>query len=140
MVSNGETEKLKESLDIRIDQANFHERVGKDSRKEREYMAVSLINTFLIAAIKGGVYPPEANWIADEALSRLFRSVCRKSIHEYLMDERISAAEQLLREGKMSLSEIAALLQFCDQSHFVAAFRRKTGMTPGKYRSLHSVY
>ena len=32
---------------------------------------MSLVNTFMIAAIQGGAYPPEANWIADRALRRL---------------------------------------------------------------------
>ncbi|MBP3892744.1 MAG: AraC family transcriptional regulator [Atopobiaceae bacterium] len=33
-----------------------------------------------------------------------------------------------------SIAQIAALLRFCDQSHFTQAFRHHTGVTPRKYR------
>lgn len=70
LVQRGETEKLKDRLDIQLEK--FHSgRITKDARRQLEYLTVSLINTFMIAAIQGGVYPPEANAAADRALRRL---------------------------------------------------------------------
>jgi len=70
LVKSGETELLKEQLRIRMEKFPSG-RITKDERKQLEYLTVSLVNTFMIAAILGGAYPPEANWIADRALHRL---------------------------------------------------------------------
>lgn len=37
-----------------------------------------------------------------------------------------------------SIAEIAQLLRFCDQSYFIAVFRRNTGMTPNTYRKANA--
>ncbi len=70
LVQRGETEKLKDRLDIQLEKFPSG-RITKDARRKLEYLTVSLINTFMIAAIQGGVYPPEANAAADRALRRL---------------------------------------------------------------------
>ncbi len=70
LVQNGETAQLKERLNLQLERFPAG-RITKDTRKQLEYLTVSLVNTFMIAAIQGGVYPPEANAIADQALRRL---------------------------------------------------------------------
>lgn len=70
MVQNGDMERLQEKLHIQL--GNFPAgRISRDARKQLEYLTVSLVNTFMIAAIQGGVYPPDANAGADQALRRL---------------------------------------------------------------------
>ena len=70
LVQNGETAQLKARLHVQLEK--FPDgRITRDTRKQLEYLTVSLVNTFMIAAIQGGVYPPEANAIADQALRRL---------------------------------------------------------------------
>ena len=53
-----------------------------------------------------------------------------KDIREHT---RRDLAEQYVREGRYSLSQIAYLLGFSDQSNFSRAFRRWTGSTPGAW-------
>ena len=53
-----------------------------------------------------------------------------KDIREHT---RRDLAEQYVREGRYSLSQIAYLLGFSDQSNFSRAFRRWTGLSPGAY-------
>ncbi len=210
LVRDGKTEELRRSLDLQLDRYDFRQRITKDERKQLEYMAVSLVNTFMIAGIQGGIYPPEANWIADLALrklldvrspaeippviqnaalelcikvneakaadtgnpyvekarhyilthltqeitavqiadhtgvsqyylSRLFKSLTGKTMMEYLSDERLNAAKQLLETTDQPIHEIAVLLRFCDQSHMTCAFRKKLGITPKQYREKHSI-
>ena len=70
MVQNGDREQLQERLHFQFE--NFPAgRISRDARKQLEYLTVSLVNTFMIAAIQGGVYPPDANAAADQALRRL---------------------------------------------------------------------
>ena len=47
---------------------------------------------------------------------------------------RIEAAKDLLRNTALSMGEIAALLQFTDQSHFARRFREAVGVTPRAFR------
>ena len=69
-VQNGDEAALRAALDIHLDQFPAG-RITRDARKQYEYLTVSLVNTFMIAAIEGGVYPPDANAIADQALRKL---------------------------------------------------------------------
>ena len=70
LVQNGDTAQLKDRLHVQLEKFPAG-RITRDARKQLEYLTVSLVNTFMIAAIQGGVYPPEANAIADQALRRL---------------------------------------------------------------------
>ena len=70
LVQNGDTAQLKDRLHVQLEKFPAG-RITRDARKQLEYLTVSLVNTFMIAAIQGGVYPPEANSIADQALRRL---------------------------------------------------------------------
>jgi AraC-like DNA-binding protein len=45
-------------------------------------------------------------------------------------------AEQGLREGKMSVSEVAESLGYESDSAFSNAFKRRTGMAPKHYQSV----
>jgi len=54
----------------------------------------------------------------------------------YLQNLRMRLAEQLLREGAMSVSELAESLGYESDSAFSNAFKRRTGMAPKHYRSV----
>ena len=54
---------------------------------------------------------------------------------QILEDTREVLAQQLVRERRYSLSQIAYLLGFSDQANFSRAFKRWTGTTPTSYRS-----
>jgi AraC family transcriptional regulator len=65
--------------------------------------------------------------------SRLFKRATGLTPMAYLEGRRIDRAKLLIREGAMSLSEVAHEVGFSDQSHFTRRFRRQTGMTPTTY-------
>ena len=65
---------------------------------------------------------------------RLFKKATDKTPHQYVLQQRIEKAQYLLQhEIKINISEIAATVGFCDQSHFTKYFKRITGMTPRQY-------
>lgn len=68
-------------------------------------------------------------------LSRLFKSVTGVGISEYINISRVTAAEQLLRDTHLSVSEIAKQCGFNDSNYFAAVFKRFKGITPKKYRA-----
>jgi AraC-like DNA-binding protein len=61
------------------------------------------------------------------------------SIHnttfEAVMDRVLTRhATTLLEQGEMQITQVAVELGYADPSHFVRAFRRWTGRTPGEFR------
>lgn len=70
--------------------------------------------------------------------SRAFREEFDCTFQEYLMDYRINAAKQALRQSDMQIATIADLTGFTDPSYFTRVFTRMTGSTPSKYREISS--
>jgi AraC family transcriptional regulator len=68
--------------------------------------------------------------VSPPHLVRLFKRSTGFSPHQYLIHLRIQRAKDYLIRGKHSLSEIAALTGFADQSHFSRHFKRIVGCTP----------
>lgn len=98
MIKHGETEQLQEGLHLQLDR--FPEgRITRDGRRQLEYLTVSLVNTFMIAAIQGGVYPPQANAVADQALRRLSQA---RNPSEFPELVRVAAVRlcQMVRQTK----------------------------------------
>jgi len=68
-------------------------------------------------------------------LSRSFKQEVGIGPQRYTVQRRVERAKALLRHGSDTLAGVAAAVGFADQSHFTAAFRRETGMTPGRFRA-----
>ncbi len=66
--------------------------------------------------------------------ARAFRHSTGLSPHQWLLRRRIDAARGLLRDGRLSLAEIARACGFADQSHFTKAYTRLRGISPGAWR------
>jgi len=56
------------------------------------------------------------------------------SFGEYIRKHRIEKATELIRSTSYSLTEIAYLTGFSDQSHFTRIFKKHTGKNPSSYR------
>jgi AraC-like DNA-binding protein len=105
------------------------ERVGEEPsavRITREYIDEHFQKTISLA---------ELGRLTGLSTFHLHRVFCRQTgmpPHAYQTQRRINRAKQLLREMR-SLSEVALLTGFADQSHFTRHFRRLVGVTPGRF-------
>lgn len=61
---------------------------------------------------------------------RLFKQSTGLSPHQYVIQQRVERAKQLLLQGKMSIANIAQACGFTHQSHLNRHFKRLTGVTP----------
>ena len=68
-------------------------------------------------------------------LSTLFKKETGQPVSAYILSKRIEAAQNMLRFSDYSYAEIAAILAFSSQSHFIRVFQSKTGYTPKKFRN-----
>lgn len=64
---------------------------------------------------------------------KLFKKSTGKTLHEYVEDQRIKKAVDLLVSTDMTLSQIAYECGFSSQSYFNYIFKRKKGITPREY-------
>ena len=64
---------------------------------------------------------------------RLFKKSTGITPHQYLIKCRIERAKVLLKQEKLSITDIAFEVGFSNQSHFTKHFKRLTGTTPKKF-------
>ncbi|MEM6432673.1 MAG: AraC family transcriptional regulator [Cyanobacteria bacterium P01_D01_bin.115] len=76
----------------------------------------------------------EVAGISQFHFSRLFKQSTGMTPHQYLTQQRIEQAKQLLKGTKGAISEIALQCGFNSQSHFSKHFKDAIGMTPNNYR------
>lgn len=67
--------------------------------------------------------------------SRVFKESTGMSPLQFVVRERITRAQQLIRETSRSLIEIALDVGYTSPSHFAQVFRRVVGVTPTEFRS-----
>lgn len=96
-------------------------------RKVTDYIDVHLTQDISLDAI--------ANYlgISRYHFCRLFKQSTGLSPHQYVIQQRVERAKQLLKRGKLSIAETAIACGFNHQSHLHRHFKRLTGTTPGSF-------
>lgn len=61
---------------------------------------------------------------------RLFKQSTGRSPYQYLIQQRVERAKQILLQGNMSIAEVAIAVGFSDQSQLTHHFKRRLGITP----------
>jgi len=85
--------------------------------------------------------PPSFPQLAAKAgytrdhFTRIFKAVTGRTPEEYLIDQRVSAARELLRRSTLSVKEIASKLGYGDIFYFSRQFKQRTGQCPTAARS-----
>ncbi|WP_337906990.1 helix-turn-helix domain-containing protein [Iningainema tapete] len=112
--------------------------VYKGGLGDRKILQVSeYINAYLDQEIKLADLANLAG-VSQFHFSRLFKQSMGISPHQYLLQQRVERAKQLLKKSKLAISEIALQCGFNSQSHLGKYFREFTGVTPSSYRKSES--
>jgi AraC-like DNA-binding protein len=69
----------------------------------------------------------------------LFKSATGMSPTEYVINLRMDKACQLLTDTESTVSEIAAMCGYSNVLYFIRIFKKKKGITPGKYREKYEL-
>lgn len=83
--------------------------------------------------------PPTLEGLAEEvdlSVGRLkegFKQLYGDSVFGFLLDYKLDFARKLLLSKSYSVGEVAAKVGYSTSSHFIAAFKKKFGVTPKKY-------
>lgn len=96
--------------------------------RAKELLASDLKGDMLVADIASSC------GLSRSSFMKAFRETTGATPYQWLMDQRIEAAKQLLISRRFSLAEIAIRCGFADQSHFTRVFARRVGLAPGAWR------
>lgn len=67
-------------------------------------------------------------------LSNLVREELGVTFSEYITAKRMQKAKELLKDGSLSINEIAEMSGYNDYFYFTKAFKKYMGISPSKYR------
>jgi AraC-like DNA-binding protein len=76
--------------------------------------------------------------LSERALQRLVHRRIGLTPKWLIQRRRLQEAAERLRAEGTSLSEVAAVLGYADQPHFIRDFSKVTGMTPGEFAALYT--
>ncbi len=70
-------------------------------------------------------------------LSRIFRSITGYKFKDYVIQQRLSAAKELLLHTDMSVTEVCLHSGYNNVNHFIRIFKSYEGTSPYQYRKQH---
>lgn len=68
-----------------------------------------------------------------------FKALTGRTPMQFVMDQRLQAARDLLARSRLTISQIAIRCGFADQAHLTHKFKTAFQQTPGQYRKGHQV-
>lgn len=83
--------------------------------------------------------PPTLEVLAEQvglSLKKLklgFKQIYGDTVYGFLFDYKMEYARQLLDSGSYNVNEVGLKIGYSTASHFIAAFKKKFGITPKKY-------
>jgi AraC-like DNA-binding protein len=75
--------------------------------------------------------------LSKSQISREFKKYFNETPYQYLLNRRITIAQNLLTKTRLSVKEISDSLCFTDEYHFSSLFKKKNGMSPTAYKKAH---
>jgi AraC-like DNA-binding protein len=72
--------------------------------------------------------------VGKTKLQESFVQLCGKSVHNFIVEQRIEMAKLLLQTNT-TVSEVASKVGYIETSNFIRVFKRATGLTPMQYKN-----
>ncbi|MVN88247.1 helix-turn-helix domain-containing protein [Deinococcus sp. HMF7620] len=97
-------------------------------RQALEFIREHLTSDLSLASIA------RAAQLSERHLSRLFRAATGLSLHQYVIEQRVNQAQNLLRRTDLTVAQVAVSCGFAHHQHLGRHFKRLTGASPEQYR------
>ena len=104
---------------------------------QAQIQAVKELHSFLVAHYSEHYTIEELSErfeISPTVMKKCFKGVYGDSVYSYMKRYRLQIAERLLREGELTIGEIAAQIGYLNPNKFTSAFCTEYGMPPTLYR------
>ena len=133
----------KELINIKLEELIINIIHASDNSINSKYINSAVIKRFLGLRSKINLTYNE-EWDVDKMAAevnlstsrfyKIYKEIFGISPKKYLQDIRIEHAKLLLLQGIYSIREIAEMVGYKNQYHFIRQFKDYTGSTPGKYK------
>ncbi len=116
---------------MRINRAIVNEmnQCRQDSRNNLVRMAQRYIHEHIEEKLSLNDVASQVN-ISPGYLSALFRKHCQFGFNDYVMRQKLKVASQLLKEGKLKVYQISAMLGFDTPYYFSTVYKKYNGISP----------
>lgn len=98
-----------------------------------DYVAANLDKPIRLGDIAKGVF------VSPSHLSRTFKQLTGQSIVDYMQEQRLNKAAELLATTDLSVTEVAGRVGFNDATYFTTCFKNKTGLPPAQYKKQQDI-
>ena len=120
---------FKKTKEIDLDQCPF-------LKNDENLKKIAKAKDVILKDIKNPPSLIELSKTIDLSLKNLkkgFKEIYGKPVYKYLFDFKMEKAKQLLSDGNLNVNEVSYNLGYSSSSHFIAAFKKKYGITPRTY-------
>lgn len=98
----------------------------------KEYIEQNFASRLTVKSIAKQFY------MSETKLNMMFKQYMNVGIFDYIIDYRISKAEELLKQPDSKIYVVVRSVGFTNQAHFSVLFKNKTGLTPNEYKKIYS--
>ena len=96
-------------------------------QRAQQYISAHVREKLTVPGIAAGID------VSASYLTALFNKHLQISPGEYLRRIKLQESKQMIREGNLNMTQIAAELQYSTIHHFSRQFKEKFGITPSEY-------
>lgn len=122
--------------------------VGFEWLQDKKGRIIEQLQTVMIELVHGQEFIPHVNlqqYLSDKLhydytyLNNLFSAAKGVSIKQYLIQQKIERAKELIIYNELSFSQIADRLNYSNSAHFSSQFKKITGMSPREFKQLSKI-
>ena len=116
----------------------FTDLVNNETENKYEY-PISKIVDYIYQNITSKITVSDLSHITHlsaDYISRIFNKEVGMSITDYIQAKKVEASKSFLLYKDMSITDIAAIFDFCNHGYYSKVFKKHTGFSPAEYRKV----
>lgn len=131
--------KVMEFLSLYMDTPNSEQEAGDNCPFVLDALELKKIKEAREIIINNMISPPSLKSLAklvgtnEFKLKNGFKSVYSNTVYGYLLDYKMEYARKLLSVDNLRIKDVASQIGYSNPSHFIAAYKRKYGVTPKQH-------
>ena len=95
--------------------------------RAKEILDKTFVHPLTLAELSQKIY------LNEYKLKTGFKQCFGQTVYSYVLDKKMELARILIEQRRFKISDIAGMVGYANTSHFIAAFSKKYGVTPGEY-------
>lgn len=95
--------------------------------RAKEVLDKTFVHPLTISQLSKRVY------LNEYKLKTGFKQCFGQTIYGYILEKRMELARLLIEQQRFRISDIAGMVGYANTSHFISAFNKKYGATPGEF-------